>query len=220
MKTLGRFARTTVISGALILLPLLLLYLALAEVGQLVMGLAAPIADLLPRSWFGDAAEPLAGLGLLLAASLVVGLLARSQAAQRFGNWIEARTLARIPLYPVLKGLAGALVELTDDRAFKPVLLTGEGGDREFAYLVEDHGDGHATVMLSRAPTPFAGSVKIVRSERLRTLDAGLGDVTRVLSHWGAGARALAGAGAPVSDAADAGPARSIPDRRSEGKEG
>ena len=53
------------------------------------------------------------------------------------------------------------------------------------------HGDGRATVMVPWTPTPMAGSVKIVPADRLELLDASLGDVTRVLSQWGVGAREL-----------------------------
>jgi uncharacterized membrane protein len=192
MMRLVDFARRTLISGVLILLPILLLYLALAEVAQLVVGLATPIADLLPKTWFATASAPVVGVGLLLTASLLLGLLARSESGKRIGRWIEARTLARLPLYSVLKSLTAALVEIDDGAPFRPVLLVDDNGDREIAYLVEDRGDACVTVMLPWAPTPFAGSVKIVRRERLRMLGAGLGDVTRVLSHWGEGALALA----------------------------
>jgi len=57
--------------------------------------------------------------------------------------------------------------------------------------VIEEHGENHLTVLLPRAPAAFAGSVKIVDRKRVELLDANLGDVSKVLSHWGVGAREL-----------------------------
>jgi hypothetical protein len=96
-------------------------------------------------------------------------------------------TLDRVPLYSVLKGLAAGFAKIGGGDGFKPALLVSADGQREIAYLIEDHGDGQVTVMLPSAPTPLSRSVKIVRRERVELLDAKLADVTRVLSHWGSG---------------------------------
>jgi uncharacterized membrane protein len=67
--------------------------------------------------------------------------------------------------------------------------LVSADGQRQIAYLVEEHGDGQVNVMLPRAPTPLSGSVRIVRREQVELLNVRLTEVTRVLSHWGVGAR-------------------------------
>ena len=69
--------------------------------------------------------------------------------------------------------------------------MTSEVGDRRLAYLVEDHGDGHATVLIPRPPTAFAGDLLVVPRERVVLLKAGLGEVSAVISHWGLGLHAL-----------------------------
>jgi len=40
-------------------------------------------------------------------------------------------------------------------------------------------------------PTLMAGNIKIMPRSRVRDLDAGFGEVTAVLSRWGAGTRNL-----------------------------
>ena len=192
MKGIGEFLKTTVIGGLFILLPLLLLELMLVEIFQLVVALATPIADLFPKAWIEaiDAPEQVAVI-LILLASFVLGLVAKSGMGRRFGGFIERNTVGRIPLYGVLKGLAARLIEIGEGSAFKPAMLVSPDGHREFSYLIEDHGDGNATVMLPWAPTPLSGSVKIVPMKQVELLDASLGDLTRVLSHWGVGAREL-----------------------------
>ena len=72
-------------------------------------------------------------------------------------------------------------------------MLNSPNGEREIVYVIEDHGDGQLTVLVPWAPASFAGSVKIMSSDRIEMLDASLGDTSMVLSHWGIGARELLG---------------------------
>ena len=69
--------------------------------------------------------------------------------------------------------------------------MSSLSGERQVAYLVEDHGDGHATVLIPRAPTAFAGDLVIVPRERVTLLKAGLGEVSVVVNNWGLGLREL-----------------------------
>jgi uncharacterized membrane protein len=178
--------------GLFILLPLLLLELMLVEILQLVVALATPIADLFPKAWIEVINAPvLLAIALIVLSSFVLGLAAKSGIGQKFGRWIERNTVGRIPLYGVLKGLAARLIEIGEGSAFKPAMLVSSDGQQEFAYLIEDHGNGNATIMLPWAPTPLSGSVKIVRMEQVKLLDTSLGELTKVLSHWGVGARLL-----------------------------
>lgn len=194
MKTISEFLKTTAIGGLVILLPLLLFELILVETVQLVVALAMPITDLIPTPWIEAANAPvLVAVFLIFLASFALGLVARSHTGRRFGAWIERTTIGRIPLYGVLKGLAARLIEIGEGGTFKPALLVSADGQREFAYLIEEHGDGNATIMVPRAPTPLSGSVRMVPMAQLEILNASLGDLTRVLSHWGVGAHDLIG---------------------------
>jgi uncharacterized membrane protein len=190
MDRLIDFLKTTALGGFFVLLPILLLYLMLGEAFELVVALATPIADLFPPGTFDKVSFPvLLALLLILSVSFALGLAARSELGGRLGRWVERRTLDRVPLYRTVKGFAAGFAEIGGGEGFKPALLVSANGQRQIAYRVEEHGDGQVTVMLPRAPTPLSGSVKIVRREQVEMLDARLADVTRVLSHWGVGAR-------------------------------
>lgn len=193
MKMIGEFIKTTVLGGLFVLLPILLLALMLNEVFVVVIGLATPIADVVFPQRVLDAVESpfVLALVVLFAASFLLGLAARSARARRVGAWLETRTFERLAVYRILKGLSARLGEIEQGTVFRPAMLLSADGTREFAYLIEEHADGHATVLLPLAPTPLSGRLRIVPGARLQPLDASLGDVTRVLSHWGAGAEAL-----------------------------
>jgi uncharacterized membrane protein len=156
------------------------------------VALATPIADLFPEGTFDRINMPvLIALILLVGASFLFGLTLRSMTLRRLGLWIERAVLGRLPLYTAVKSLSRGLVGAKEDAAFRPALLHSPDGVREIVYVVEDHGDGQVTVLVPWSPTSFSGSVKIMSSDRIEMLEAGLGDASRVLSQWGIGAREL-----------------------------
>ena len=63
--------------------------------------------------------------------------------------------------------------------------------EEEIVYVIEENEDGQVTVLVPFAPASFAGSVKILSSDRIELLPASVGDASRVISHWGVGARKL-----------------------------
>lgn len=176
------------------LLPVLLLYLLLAEMLPLIIALATPIADLFPKGTFDRINFPvLIALILLVGASFVIGLVLRSAAGRRLGGWIEQKALGRLPAYSALKGLTMGFAGAKEGEAFKPALLISSDDERELVYVIEDHGDGQLTVLVPWSPAAFAGSVKIVSQDRVELVDTNLGEFTKVLSHWGVGVRDLMG---------------------------
>ena len=193
MKQIAEFLKTTVIGGLFVLLPVLLLYMLLAEALQIVVALAAPIADLFPIAAFAKANAPvLIALILIVGLSFLLGLALRSAALSRLGVWIEHTVLSRLPAYTVLKRLTKGFAK-EEAAAFKPGLLVSAEGWKDIVYVIEDHGDGKLTVLVPWAPTAFSGSVKVVSRDRVEMLDANLADVSKVLSLWGVGTRNLLG---------------------------
>ena len=152
------FLKTTTLGGLFILLPLLLLFLLLSEVMDMLVGIATPIADLFPQGTFDEAKFPvILALLLLIGTSFLIGLWLHSKTAKRFGKWTEGKTVGRLPAYNFLKSLVTGLLGEEDTARFKPAMLVSKEGQREFAYVVEDHGNGNLTVLLpwARAWLPF-----------------------------------------------------------------
>lgn len=172
----------------MVLLPVLLLCLLLAEMLQLVVALATPIAELLQEGGLEKAANPvLVALVLLTGTSFAIGLAMKSKAGRRFGHWIENATLKRLPVYAALKRLTRGFAGTEAGETFLPALLEIDAGIQEIVYVVEESEDGLAAVLVPHAPTAFSGPVKIVDRKRLTLLDTNIGDLSRSLSHWGGG---------------------------------
>jgi uncharacterized membrane protein len=192
MNKLLTFFKLTALGGLLVLLPVLLFVLLLMEIVQMVVGLATPIAGMFPAGTFDDAKSPVVlAVTLLAGASLLIGIAMRSSAAQRLGNWIQEKTLNKLPIYRFVRTLVSGLVGAEKKGSFKPALFDAGNGQREIIYLVEDLGDGGFTALFPHAPTGFAGPVKIVAKDRIAPLDASLGDVSLVMNHMGLGAGKL-----------------------------
>jgi uncharacterized membrane protein len=89
MKQLLEFLKTTAMGGLFVLLPILLLYLLLAEALDLIVALATPIADLFPKATFEKVEFPVfLGMILILGVSFLIGLGLRSDIGRRLGHWV------------------------------------------------------------------------------------------------------------------------------------
>jgi len=192
MKKILDFLKTTILGGLFVLLPIILIYLALAETFEVLVLLASPIAELFFPGHFDDVEYtiPLA-LALLLGLSFLLGLIMMSDIARRFGDWVERIILGKIPGYNAIKSLTKGFASSQEEETFKPALLNSSDGEQEFVYIVEELNDDKYAVLVPWSPTPFAGSIKIVPKDRVEPLAVSMGKLTEVLSQWGVGSREI-----------------------------
>ncbi len=195
MKKISEFIKSTIVGGLFVLLPVVLIYFALSEAMDMIVAMATPIADLLfPPDKFEETEFPtLVALALLIGLSFILGLIMLSDTGRRLGNWIDRMILGKLPAYNAIKSITTGFANSQAESSFKPALLKSADGNKEFAYIIEDHGDGNITVMVPWAPTPFAGSVKIVPKDHVEPLAVSMAALTETLSHWGIGSKNLLG---------------------------
>ena len=190
MKNILNFIKTTIIGGLFVLLPVILLYLALSEAGEMLVVMASPIADLLFPDRFEDIKSPiLIAIPLLIGISFILGLIMLSDSGRRFGNWIERIIFGRVPGYNAIKSLTKGFTDSQHESSFKPALLKSAEGEKEFVYIVEELDDNNLTVMVPWSPTPFAGSIKIMPKDRVEPLAVSMGKLTEAISQWGIGTK-------------------------------
>lgn len=189
MEMRGVTIKSILMRGLFILLPVLILFLLLAEIFQLLVALASPLADLVfpPDELENIQVEVLLAIALLFLFSLLIGLLAYSIIGRKWGERIERNTVGRIPMYRAVKRLTSGFTDADGDDAFLPGLLNSAEGEQDLVFVIEDHGNGKLTVMLPWAPAAFAGSLKVVRSDKVELIDTNIGEYSKILSHWGVG---------------------------------
>ena len=73
-----------------------------------------------------------------------------------------------------------------DEQTFQPALVEIEEALVP-AFIVEKHADGQFTVFVSSSPTPMAGTIYILRPERVHPVDVPLAKAMVCIGKWGAG---------------------------------
>jgi uncharacterized membrane protein len=192
MKRIVQFLKTTMLGGLFTLLPIVLIFHLLGEVVHIAQKTATPILKLLPRQIVTDPTFPiLFDLAVISLACFGVGLLLRSAMARSVGRWIERYFLQPLPGYGAVRNLTSGLRGSLEAATFKAAAVASPDGGQQLAYLIEDHGDGLATVMLPWSPNPASGLIKVVRREQVEVLDVKLATLAHVISLWGVGAQEL-----------------------------
>lgn len=182
-----KFLKTTLLGGLFILLPLMLLWIGLKEIGGLLEAMATPIADLFPKGVFDNLTAPgVIAMLLIVGTSFVLGLAARSRWLSGIGRSIENSVLNKVPMYKMLKVISSSLID-TGSGDVRPALVKDGSGGGDPCYVIESHKDGRATVLLPWSPASFAGSIKVVLQSDLDYLDCSLDDFSRSLSQIGVG---------------------------------
>ncbi len=185
MKKAFSFLTKTILSGFLIIIPLylavLLLLKAMATVGKLVV----PFTKLLPE-WVP--ADQLLSLLLVLLICFLIGGAVKTPAGRKTRDKIESKFFERIPGYALVRSLTQQLAGSTRDNVWKPVLAEIEEALVP-AFIIEEFEDGRFTVFVPSIPTPLAGAVYILESNRVHSMDVQFTDALRVISRWGSGAK-------------------------------
>src|SRR5215471_13137616 len=184
MKALAEFAKTTLIGGILVILPI---YVSLLLVGKAVAGLLAllkPITAGIPASF--ESREILAFI-VLFALCFIAGLIVRTGPGLRAKNALERVVLERLPGYALLRGLTGRIAGQADEASFAPALVEIEDALVP-ALIIEELENGACTVLVPSVPTPMAGALYILPRERVHPVDVPFATALKVFSKWGTGA--------------------------------
>lgn len=182
-----KFLKTTLLTGLYVLLPILLLGIGLAEIGGLLADMVDPIADMFPSDYFDDVKWPgIVAALMIVITSLLLGLFARIPAIASLANKFESSVLFRVPMYKMLKIISSALID-TDTNNVSPAILKSDGGGGDPCYVMEEHEDGMATILLPWSPASFAGSIKVVPRSSLEYLACSVDEYSRSISFMGVG---------------------------------
>jgi uncharacterized membrane protein len=164
------FIRTTVVGGALFLLPIFVVLFVLSKVVGLMRGLTAPIVTALGVTSVGGiaASNLVTILGLVLAAFLA-GLFARTPAGQSALTWIQDGVSAALPQFSLIQGVARNIGS-EEDVVEIPVVLVPTDAGWALGLLLEAEGDWHA-VYLPGAPEMSSGSVVYAHTGQIHRTD-------------------------------------------------
>jgi uncharacterized membrane protein len=187
MKDIAGFIKTTLIGGALVILPLALVAILLQKAIGAAHKALQPLAAHLPG---GTVLPDLIAIGLVVFVCFLAGLLIRTTLGRRFRDLLERRLYDRVPGYKLLKAVGGGSFSDKEGRAIQPAFAE-IGGGLVPAFIMERHADGRTTVFVPSCPTPAVGSLYVLPAGKVHPVDVPLSKFTSCISAWGLGAKEL-----------------------------
>lgn len=198
MKGLFGFLKATIVGGFFVVLPVVLIWLVVAETIELLVGVATTVSEFLVGKGLKAFSDPeLLAVLILIGVCFVTGLAMRTRIGSKIGGFIERLVLNPIPGYKVFKTLTHSIAGLDQSSAFTPALLDEGDGTRAPVLAVEDHADGGVTVLVPMAPTPTVGPVRVVPGSRVQRLNVSLVDFMECYFHFGSGVKDVIAGDAP-----------------------
>ena len=184
MRYACEFVTSTLVGGLLIVVPVYLALLLLLKGMKSAAGLVRPFAALLP-DWIP--AERFFSLVLVLTICFLVGVAVRTRSGRAVRERMEVAFFGRLPGYGLIRSLTQRLAGDSDENAWMPALVEIEEALVP-ALIVEELEDGSFTVLVPSAPTPMAGSLYILPSDRVHPVDLPFTKAISVFTKWGTGA--------------------------------
>ncbi|MBS7256747.1 hypothetical protein [Flavobacterium branchiicola] len=178
------------ISGALVLLPLLVFFILIKKVWTFFQNYGEKFAHFLRLDLIlGKYATDIVGGLILLVLIYFSGFLMRLALLRRFTNWVDDKLMIFLPGYEKNKKEAE---EKLNHRKKKPStdlpILFKNGNFWQPAHLIEEDEKGNAVIFVPNAPAKDSGHILIVQSADIKKLpDTTLGSLDNSINSFGKG---------------------------------
>jgi len=181
MQKIISFLKTTLLGGALVVLPAWVAALLLLKALLQMEFFVKPVSTHLPES----IGHPMVvGTVLLIALCFLIGALVRTAIGYQLKRIVEVNVLEKVPGYTAIRRVAEQLSDLEDNHGFKPALIEIDDALAP-GFIVEEHADGRCTVFLPSSPAPAAGRILIITVARVHPVDVPVTKMFRCITDWG-----------------------------------
>ncbi|NND34762.1 MAG: DUF502 domain-containing protein [Saprospiraceae bacterium] len=175
MSRLRNFVITTLIGGFLVLLPLAIFILTIKLLLGLVVGLLAPLTNLIINEFdlpIPDFLVSLIAFTIIIILCFIIGLAVKTQIGRRSFRHVEKTYLLRLPLYGVIKETVQQFTG-AKKMPFSDVVLVDVfgNGTRMTGFITDEHDSGNITVFVPTGPNPTNGFIFHVRENQIERLD-------------------------------------------------
>jgi uncharacterized membrane protein len=190
LKRALEFTRTTIIGGALFLLPIFVVVLVLGKILGLMGGLTQPFVTALGvTSIAGVAVGNLVAIFAIVLAAFFAGLFARTRPGQAVLTWIREGVAAIIPQFSLIQDVAQN-IGAEENVKEMPIVLVPTDAGWAIGLLLEEEGDWHA-IFLPSAPQMSSGSIAYAHTDQIHRTDLTLKDLWMMLRSRGKGSSAI-----------------------------
>lgn len=191
MKRLNRFVRTTLLGGAVVVLPVTIFFLLAKLIFDTIRALIDPISSILPFPFISsDFLLDLIALGLIIAFFFLMGLFVQTRLGQGLISLIESELLHRLPFYGAIKE---TVLQFTGAKRmpFSQVAIVrpyGPEGCKMYGFIADEHQNGMYTIFVPTAPNPTNGFIFYMEARDVELVDVKPEDAIRMIIGIGTGA--------------------------------
>jgi uncharacterized membrane protein len=194
MRQIFDFVKTTVLGGAIFLLPFAATLLVVVKAGKMAVDRVAPLAEKIPLPK-GEAVISVYVVGalLLVLMAFTAGLFARSLSIGKDAvSFLEDKVLNKLPPYVALRKYTDRVagLEAKKNEDLKPVLVRMHNS-WQIGFLADAFNDGQVAVFMPGAPDPSSGVVQIVSANHITPLNISYRDALACLEQSGRGLQKL-----------------------------
>jgi uncharacterized membrane protein len=192
MNKIIEFAKTTVVGGLVVIVPITIIVLALNHVLMMLIEFAGTAAEKTPFDVLTQTSVVIStSVMLIVAICFVTGLILRTSVGHAIREWIDVNLAARLPLYAMLKNLTQRFVGV-EGTQFTPAEIDVHGSAaRVLGFIVESLPGDRYTVFVPHAPLATVGQIYILPRAQVQPLDAPLSDMVNTVAQWGIGSNRL-----------------------------
>jgi uncharacterized membrane protein len=187
MDKVFEYVRTTLIGGAVFVLPLLLAIFIISRTMDIFSPIAEPVIDELGiETVAGVAATSILTLLSFVLAAFLFGMFARTLIGQSLLKWMQAGIISALPRFNLMQGIAQSL-DKDQGKEIPVVLVPTDAGWCLALQLEERHGDW-CPVYIPGSPQWTSGSVSFAHIDDVHKVDVPLGRILFLMRRCGMGA--------------------------------
>ena len=182
-----KMLRTTILGGALFLVPFVLLLIIMGKAFETIRRIVIPLAEHIPvESMIGLETPRFLALFILIFLCFIAGLFARTAMAKKMVSWLETTLLSNLPGYSFMKNLGEEAAGESPTHSYQSVLARFDDA-WQIGFLVERNPDGNVVVFIPGSPSPWTGSVFIMSEDRITLIDEATTSSIKCLQKLGHG---------------------------------
>ena len=188
-----RFILTTIIGGAVVLLPIFILIWLVKLILQFAENILQPLSTIIdPNGRLPEFFIDFMALCIIIGICFVVGIAVRTRGGKSIFRHIEVQWLEKLPAYSTIREIVQQFTG-AKQAPFKTVVTVDvfNTGTRMTGFVTDKPENGLYTVFVPTAPNPTNGFIFHVAKEQLEFTNAKTEDAMRVVIGMGVGSSQL-----------------------------
>ncbi|MCU7552316.1 DUF502 domain-containing protein [Chitinophagaceae bacterium LB-8] len=189
------FFKSTLLSGIITLVPLLVFFIVVAKAYDWIKRLTKPIIRLFPTdSYLSLPVQELVAVLVMFLICIIVGLIANSRKGKR--KWLvtklENAILVHIPGYTIMKSMGENMSGMMNQDK-QQVVIARFDDSFQLGFLMEkvEGKENISAIYIPGTPNPWSGSLCFLSNDRIQRLNISYSEALTCIKNGGLGASAL-----------------------------